>query len=240
MTFTGRLGVMFSRLPFGWHKWPQAAQRVITVLGERVRHCRLAPDGLYEAFVLSDPKIMKLLKDLGDEVGRRCVQKGLKQLEDLGVIRRIRQGGVRFIRFLVSFAKPDKPTSHSGRKVGSVPKPTARPTSAPAPGPAAEKPPAPDPGPTLSPQETAAAIRAATAEATSGPTQAAPGRRFGPSPRAAVPRLSDPERARQAEERRRRNEAWIAARKQARAVDRGDQPPGHPEDRGGSDEIARE
>jgi hypothetical protein len=246
--FIGRLGMMFDRLPRGWekpwHKWPQAARRLVSVLGECARHCRLLPDGLYERFVLSDPQIIRKLEELEDKVGRRCVQKGLKQLEDLGVIRRTRQGGVRFIQFLVSFTKP-KPRFQPGRKSDGARKPAPQSASGPEVR-ATDKPPDapppdpdPDPGPPLSQEEIAARIRAMTAtEASPGPI---PGRRtgVGPSPGASAPSLSDPERIRRAEESRKRQLEAIAARKLAREAS-GQDPPAVPPAPPGPDQTARE
>jgi len=224
-SFMGRLGAMFCRIPRGlMSRWPRAARRVYDVLHHHARFCRLLPDGLYERFPLSDPQIMRELRELEDEVGRRCVQKGLNQLERLGVIRRIREGSVRFIVFLASFAKP-KQASQAGRG--------RKPAAQPAANLAAEKPPdpapsapEPDPEPAMSQEETAAAIRAAIAstEASSG-TEATPGRRFGPSLGAAVPVVFDPERIRAAEENRKRQLEAMAARKAAKAIE-GRDPPG--------------
>jgi hypothetical protein len=241
--FIGRLGMMFDRLPRGWekpwHKWPQAAQRLISVLGECARFCRLMPDGLYERFVLSDPQIMRKLEELEDKVGRRCVQKGLKQLEDLGVIRRTRVGGTRFIQFLVNFTKP-KPRSQSGRKSGEARKPAARSTSSPD-VPPADKPdgPPPDPEPTLSQKEYAAQLRNLIGTEDNPQSTEATRRRIGASLDAAVPTTPDPQRIRQKEEQRRRTEEWLGARKQAKQVSGQDQaaPPTTPR---ASDETARE
>jgi hypothetical protein len=244
-----RAGSLFTRAPIGWHNWPQAAQRIFTVLAEQARFCKLLPSGLHEQFILMDPRIMRILGELeGDQpgvkfrVGRRCVQKGLKQLEDLGVIRRVRQGGVRFIQILVAFAKPPKPVSQPGRKAGGASKaaPSTSPAaaentagpcpSAGAPGPEPEA----DPGPPLSPQEVKAAIAAAVAGVAAAAT---PGRRVGPTRGAAVPGLSDEQRARQREEQQRRTKEWLAKRELDRLTKSPRDQPAAPS---GSDEIARE
>jgi hypothetical protein len=277
--FTGKLGSLFSQLPFGWHKWPQAAQRIATIIVEQARFCPLLPTGLHDAFVLSDPKIMKLLSKLAEaddregdgntrfKVGRRCIQKGLKQLEDIGVIRRFRKGGVRFIQFIAALARPN---SKADRKAGGAQKPAvpARRDSAAAArsrtsDPAAEKPPdpVPDSGPVLSTAEISAGIRAIIggtepisepAAAAPGPeaspgtdstprlTEAIPGRRGGPSLAAAVPVLTREDRARQEEEARRRSQEYFAAKRRAGTFVSGQEHPAAPPAPSGADEITRE
>jgi hypothetical protein len=247
--FLGRLGMMFDRLPRGWekpwHKWPQAAQRLVSVLGECARFCRLMPDGLYERFVLSDPQIMRKLEELEDKVGRRCVQKGLKQLEDLGVIRRTREGGVRLIQLLVNFTKP-KPRSQSGRKSDGARKPAPPSASGPevrAADKAVDPPPDSDPGPTLSQEERSAWFRNLTStEASPQPAEAATRPEADRRPGGvafrvtAAPTVADPEKIRKAEESKKRQLAAIAARKQAQQVSA----PDPPESPVRSDETARE
>jgi hypothetical protein len=244
-----RAGSLFSQVPRGWHNWPQAAQRIFTVLVEESRHCPLLPSGLHEQFILMDPRIMRILGELEADqpgvkfrVGRRCVQKGLKQLEDLGVIRRVRQGGVRFIQVLVAFMRPTKPVSQPGRKAGGAPKPAPSTSSAAventagpclAAGPPGPEPEA-DPGPPLSPEEVKAAISAAVAGVAAAAT---PGRRVGPTLGAAVPELSYEQRARQKEEQQRRTREWLAKRELDRLTKSPRDQPAAPS---GSDEIARE
>jgi hypothetical protein len=234
--FMGKFGVLFSRLPFGWHNWPKAARRVATVLAEKARHCRLTPAGLYERFALSDPGIIKILEKLEEEldesgfkVGRRCIQKGLNQLEKLGVIRRFREGGTRFIGFLVSFSKP-KPGPQSGRKSDGTRKPATEPTPSHQDRPAEEKP--VDPPLDSAPEGPPVDWRnwqqhlppVAGTDAHAKPAEAAPRHHFGASLGAAVPTLADPERVRRQEENRKRQLDAMAARRQARRVSGQDQP----------------
>jgi hypothetical protein len=228
LPFLGRLGVLFDQLPHGvWHKWPQAAQRIASVLVTRARFGRLMPSGLFPPFAMSDPRIMDELEKLEDRVSRRCVQKGLRQLEDIGVIRRFRQGGTRFIAFLVGFAKP-KRAHQPGRKSDGARNPAAPSASAPDVHPAGkpvDPPPDPDPGPALSPEERSAWFRNLTGrEASPQPAEAAPQLEAARRPglfafrTTAAPTLADPEKVRKAEESKERQLAAIAARKQARQV----------------------
>jgi hypothetical protein len=170
-------------------------------------------------------------------IGRRCVQKGLKQLEDRGLISRLRQHGGRIITFLVNFATKAKETfvPKSGRKAGKPQLPAV---------PAATKPPEPEP---LASKEEAAEAAAylkaqlAGAEASSEPAEATRGRRVGPSLGAAVPITPDPEQRRREEEARRMAAEHFAARKQAREGQATEQDqPAVPPAPSGSDEIARE
>jgi hypothetical protein len=232
LPFLGRLGVLFDQLPHGeWHKWPRAAQRVATVLVTRARFGRLMPSGLFPPFAMSDPRIMDELAKLEDRVGRRCVQKGLKQLEDIGVIRRFRQGGARFIAFLVSFAKPKqgpRPARKSAGK-GNPPAPAApAPESRPAAKPP-DPPPGPGPGQPPSPEVLAWFRDLASGQETSPqPPEAAPRPGRSGFRVTAVPRVPDPEEVRRAEESRKRQLDALAARRQARQVPTADPPPAGP------------
>jgi hypothetical protein len=185
-------------------------------------------------------------------IGRRCVQKGLKQLEDLGLISRVRQHGGRIITFMVNFASKAKVTSlpKSGRKSGK-PQPSPLPTPARSTSDAtAEKSPGPDADlePTLSPEETAAAIRAIVdgTEASSEPVEASPGpaassgRHVGPSLAAAVPTISDAEKVRRAEETKRQAQEYFEAKRRSGTYVLGKDQPEPPPAPSGSDEIARE
>jgi hypothetical protein len=171
-------------------------------------------------------------------IGPRCVQKGLKQLEDLGLISRVRQHGGRIITFLVNFATKAAEKVHpkSGRKSE---KPAGQPPSVPA----ATK--EPEPEPPVSEEEAkeaAAALRAMMADVTASPgPEAPPEHHVGPSLRAAVPKLSEAERAHHQEEQKRRTDEWKAARKQASEAQASgqDQPAVLPAPLG-SEEIARE
>jgi hypothetical protein len=233
-----RFGVMFNQVPIGWHQWPQAAQRVATVILEEARLCRLLPDGLRAAFVLSDPMIGRILRKLGKDNGdeqvdrrsrfgvlRRCIQKGLKQLEDLGAIRRFRQAGARWIRFLI-------PLSGSG-KTGGTSKPAK---SSPAPSqPAAEKPPDPDPVPDHCPERSPAEIQAQiqadiTAERNSprapAPAEVAPPvetsrkrLRFTAPPKPVLLPDDEEEATRKANEMRNRALAYLATKKRIGSSD---------------------
>jgi hypothetical protein len=247
LPFMGRLGVLFDQLPHGeWHKWPQAAQRVASVLVTRARFGRLLPSGLFPPFAISDPRIMDELAKLEDRVGRRCVQKGLKQLEDIGVIRRFRQGGTRFIAFLVSFAKP-KRGPQPARKSAAARAPATTSASGPEIRPAdkpVDPPPDPDPGPTLSPEERSAWFRdlidrgasPQPAEEAASPPGSARRPGFFAFRSTAAPTVADPEKVRKAEENKKRQLAAIAARKQARQALTPD-PPASPDCPG---EAARE
>jgi hypothetical protein len=243
LPFLGRLGVLFDQLPHGeWHKWPRAAQRVATVLVTRARFGRLMPSGLFPPFAMSDPRIMDELAKLEDRVGRRCVQKGLKQLEDIGVIRRFRQGGARFIAFLVSFARPKQGPRPARKSAGAgdppapsaAPGPEIRPADKPA-----DPPPAPDPGPTPSPEEVAAWFRNLTSGEEENPQPEEPPPRPGRFAfrMAAAPTVADPEKVRRAEESRKRQLEAIAARKLAGQAPTPDPPPAGP---ARPDEPARE
>jgi hypothetical protein len=85
-------GSLFSRVALGQlAKLPHAARVVYEAIHVEARKGREIP--------LTD---RELARQCG--IGRRCVQKGLRQLEDLGIISRIRQHGRRIITFLVNFA----------------------------------------------------------------------------------------------------------------------------------------
>jgi biotin operon repressor len=98
---------LFSRVPLGIMKdLPRAARTVYEAIHHRVR--------LGKTIDISD-------RELASECGivRRTVQKGLRQLEDLGIIERVRTKGRRLITWLIKFAsatpKPGtgKPTTAS-------------------------------------------------------------------------------------------------------------------------------
>jgi hypothetical protein len=99
-------GSLFSRVALGQlAKLPHAARVVYEAIHVEARKGREIP--------LTD---REFARQCG--IGRRCVQKGLRQLEDLGIISRIRQHGRRIINFLVNFAAKatKKVSAKSGRK----------------------------------------------------------------------------------------------------------------------------
>jgi hypothetical protein len=99
-------GSLFSRVALGQlAKLPHAARVVYEAIHVEARKGREIP--------LTD---REFARQCG--IGRRCVQKGLRQLEDLGIISRIRQHGRRIITFLVNFAAKAAKTlgAKSGRK----------------------------------------------------------------------------------------------------------------------------
>jgi len=96
---------LFVRVALGMlRKLPGAARTVYEAIHVAARKGREIP--------LTDREISR---ECG--IGRRCVQKGLRQLEDLGIISRLRQHGRRIITFLVNFASKakTKPASKSGQ-----------------------------------------------------------------------------------------------------------------------------
>ena len=101
--------------------------------------------------------------NLGIHVGRRCFQKGLKQLEDLGAIVRRRGRGWRKITIIVRLAGPKpKPRTTAGKATPASAAAAAAPT---APAPAApDGPPEPPPSPEEC-QQAAATLRALIAQA---------------------------------------------------------------------------
>jgi hypothetical protein len=110
-------GVLFTRVPLGLLvDLPKAGRRVYEAL-----HGLARKSGEIR---LADRELVRLI----GTVGRRAVQKGLKQLEDLGVIDRFRTGGRRLIKFLVRFAgkspapatATNTPTTSSPRDPGSA------------------------------------------------------------------------------------------------------------------------
>jgi len=96
----------FWRYPHGvW--FPRAAEKVHAAL---------------EWFRRNRPEIRVTDRMIGDHAGikRRCVQKGLLQLQLLGVIQRLRDGAVRVIKFLLRFPTKPKPEA-KGAKGASEP-----------------------------------------------------------------------------------------------------------------------
>jgi hypothetical protein len=87
-------GMLFSRVPLGLlADMPRAARTCYEVLHNLDRQGR--------KIELTDRDLCGLL---GWTVGRRAVQKGLRQLEQLGIIARCRSAGRRVISFLCRFA----------------------------------------------------------------------------------------------------------------------------------------
>jgi DNA-binding transcriptional ArsR family regulator len=188
---------------YGIEEAPRAARRVFRILLEK--GWREACEGSFR-FKFSDSQLAKWLN-----VGRRTIQKGLRQLEDLGIISRPRIDGSRVIAFLGELAGRAKRAPNASTKKETKPTPTTPPE--PAPG-APEL----DPGPPLSPEEVAAQIRniIGTEADPATPESSRPTRRIGMPIGAAIPKTPDPEKIRQAEEKRRLANEWLAARKQAR------------------------
>jgi DNA-binding transcriptional MocR family regulator len=95
---------LFSRVPLGILKdLPRAARTVYESIHHRVR--------LGKTIDISD-------RELANECGivRRTVQKGLRQLEDLGIIERVRTKGRRLITWLIKFASATpKPKPAAGK-----------------------------------------------------------------------------------------------------------------------------
>jgi hypothetical protein len=159
---------------------------------------------------------------LGVHVGRRCFQKGLKQLEDIGAIVRHRSHGGRVITITVHLAGP-KPKTRP-KAPASKGQPAPAPTAAAPTAPATATPPEPD-APPASPEEcrqAAATLRALVAQihaqeqeqAADPPDQVeppppAPAPRSSPRrPRLAIPdsirrEIEEKERRRRADERAR-------------------------------------
>ena len=83
---------LFCRVPLGMLRdLPRAARTVYEALHYLARRG--------STFDVTD---RELANECG--IGRRCVQKGLRQLEDLGIIERFRTRGRRLITWLVKFA----------------------------------------------------------------------------------------------------------------------------------------
>jgi hypothetical protein len=113
-------GSLFSRVALGQlAKLPHAARVVYEAIHAEARKGREIP--------LTD---REFARQCG--IGRRCVQKGLKQLEDLGIISRIRQHGRRIINFLVNFAT--KTAKKLGAKSGQRSEGPQQPSEPTAPG----------------------------------------------------------------------------------------------------------
>jgi biotin operon repressor len=113
-------GTLFTRVALGQlAKLPHAARVVYEAIHVEARKGREIP--------LTD---REFARQCG--IGRRCVQKGLKQLENLGIISRVRQHGRRIINFLINFAakaaKTFGPKSKSGRR-SEEPRPPGEPTT---------------------------------------------------------------------------------------------------------------
>jgi hypothetical protein len=87
-------GALFTRIPLGlFVDLPRAARRCYEVLHDLDRQGRQID--------LSDREFCGLLNW---SVGRRVIQKGLRILEDLGIIARVRSRGRRTIEWLCRFA----------------------------------------------------------------------------------------------------------------------------------------
>jgi len=185
-------GFLFSRVPLGLLVLlPKAARRVY--------------EPLHAYFLRWGKEIplttKELIKECGGTVGRRCIQKGLRQLEDLGLISRFRQAGGRIITFLASFVEKVKAQAKTGSQAG-------RKTPA-APAASQNYNPPPPPEAPLTPEQEAER-RAELERWNRG--------QFGitnrPAISAAVPCIADPEKVREQEESRKRQLAAIKARKE--------------------------
>lgn len=128
----------FAKIPYRQATWPSAARKVYACLMFyaylwRIKDGRITITDRFAAQWCSS----HFAGDTYGSTGQRCWQKGLKQLEKLGVITRHRQHGGRVIIINVKHPEP---------KPKATPRPKAKPAQAPAakaPAPTPETPPRP-------------------------------------------------------------------------------------------------